>query len=141
MDMDLFEKKIVDWVNIHRFQNNVGQAILDPVLNNLAEIRSTDLSVAYPVYIEAISDIDINEIAKREGIECIIDGNPAPIYDYVILVPPKSYLEIEKVVDLIMTYMVDHEERGDIIFGPNITKTGIDSFVVGGDLFVVQNFC
>ncbi|MCA9811772.1 MAG: hypothetical protein KC483_02800 [Nitrosarchaeum sp.] len=141
LDMDLFEKEIFDWVNFHRDQYGAGRVTLDPTLNNLAEIRSANLSIAYPVYIEAYSDMDINDIAKREGIKCMVDGTSVPIYDYVILVPPKSYSEIEKVVDLIMTYMVDHEGYGNIVFGSNITKTGIDSFVAGGDLFVVQNFC
>lgn len=141
LDRDLFEKEILDWVNTRRDQYGAGNVSLDPTLNNLAEIRSEDLSVAYPVYLEAYSDIDINVIAKREGIKCMVDGKSVPIYDYVILVPPKSYSEIEKVVDLIMTYMVDNEDYGNIIFGTNITKTGIDSFVAGGDLFVVQNFC
>ena len=75
----------------------------------------------------------------EQGIKCIIDGT-FPIYDYVILVPLKSYSEMEKIVDLIMTYMVDHEGYGNIIFGQNITKTGIAS-LAGGDLFVVQNLC
>ena len=141
LDRDLFEQKILEWVNTHRELNNVGKVNSDSTLNNLAEIRSADLSVGYPEYIEALSDIDINEIAKREGIECIIDGISFPIYDYTILVPPKSYPEMEKVVNLIMAYMVDQEGYENVIFGENITKTGIDSFVVGNDLFVVQNFC
>ena len=141
LDRELFEQKIVDWVNTHRDLNGVDKVNLDTTLKNLAEIRSADLTVGYPVYIEALSDIDINEIAKREGIECIIDGASYPIHDYVILVPPKSYSEMEKTVDLIMTYMVEHEEFGDVIFGQNITKTGIATFVAGNDLFVVQNFC
>ncbi|MCV0366158.1 MAG: hypothetical protein K5798_02695 [Nitrosopumilus sp.] len=141
LDRDLFEKEILDWTNTHRTQYGVGGVVLDPTLNDLAEIRSTNLSVAYPAYIEAYSDIDINVIAEREEIKCIVNGTSVPIHDYTILVPSKSYSEMEKVVDLIMTYMVDDEGYGNIIFGSNITKTGIDTFVVGGDLFVVQNFC
>lgn len=140
LDRDLFEQKIVDWVNTHRSHNNMDIVTLDPTLNNLAHIRSMNLLAAYPAYIEASSDIDINKIAKREGIECTTDGKSVPIYDYVILVPPKSYANMDKVVDFIMTYTVDHGNE-NLIFRQNVTKTGIDTFVAGSDLFVVQNFC
>ena len=141
MDTDLVEKRTLDWVNMHRAQNNVGGVNLDATLNSLAEIRSLEISQAFPEDRELVSEIDINEIAKREGIDCMIDGESANIYDYVLLVPPKSYPDIERTVDYVMTYLTNEDEFKSIVFAPNATKTGINSFVSDNDLIVVQNFC
>lgn len=141
MDTDLLEKRTLDWVNIHRVQNNVAGVNLDATLNSLAEIRSLEILQASPEDREYISDIGINEIAKREGIECMINGESVNIYDYVLLFSPKSYPDIERTVDHAMTYLTNEEEFQNIVFAPNATKTGISSFVTGNDLFVVQNFC
>jgi len=141
IDTDLLEQRVLDWVNTHRVQNSAGGVNLDATLNSLAEIRSLEILQASPENRENISNIDINEIAKREGIECIINGESTNIYDYVLLFPPKSYPDIEKTVDHAMTYLINEEEFRNIVFASNATKTGTDSFVTGDDLLVVQNFC
>jgi hypothetical protein len=114
---------------------------LDVTLNSLAEIRSLEMIRTSPEDGESISNININEIAKRDGIECVINGISANIHDYVLLFPPKSYSDMEKTVDHTMTYLINEEEFQNIVFASNATRTGIDSFVVGDDLFVVQTFC
>ena len=140
-DTDLLETEIIDWVNINRVQNEVGGVNLDESLNDLAEIRSSELIQASAKDRESIAEIDINEISKREGIECVIDGKPSNIYDYVLVMPPKSYPDIKRTVDHIMTELVDNKEFRDIVFLTNATKTGMDSFVAEDNVFVVQNFC
>jgi len=140
-DTDLIEKRVLDWVNTQRVQNNVSGVNLDVTLNSLAEIRSLEMIRTSPEDGESISNININEIAKRDGIKCMINGISANIHDYVLLFPPKSYLDMEKTVDHTMTYLINEEEFQNIVFASNATRTGIDSFVVGDDLFVVQTFC
>ncbi len=141
MDTDLVEKRVLDWVNIHRAQNNVSGVNMDTTLNRLAEIRSLEIFHAPHEDREDVSNVDINEIAKREGIECTINGESVSIYDYVLLFPPKSYSDMEKAIDHAMKHMTVEDDYGDIVFSPNATRTGINSFVDGNYLFVVQNFC
>ena len=141
LDTDLVEKKVLDWVNMHRAQNDVGGVNVDAVLNSLAEIRSLQISQTPHEDMENASNVDINEIAKMEGIECIIHDESVNIYDYVLLFPPESYSDIEKAVDHALTYLTVEDDYIDVVFSPNATRTGINSFVDGEYLFVVQNFC
>lgn len=141
INTELLEKKVLDWVNTNRYKNKVGGINLDDSLNSLAEIRSEEISQALPEEMESIANVDVNNIAKREGIRCMIDGNSVPIYDYVLQTPHNIYPDIEKLTNFLMTSLASNEEQNEIVFAPNVTKTGIVSFVTEDYLIVIQNFC
>ena len=111
------------------------------IVSNLTKIRSTEIIQAPPKEIESIGNIDANIVAKREGIQCIISDKSANIDDYVLFMPHGDYPNIEKLIDFLMTTLTNGEEAKAIVFAPNVTKTGINSFVTKENLVVIQNFC
>ena len=141
IDTDFFEKKVLDWVNTNRYKNNVGGVNLDDTLSRLAEIRMAELIQASPEELESVGNIDANEVAKREGIKCMIDEKPANINDYVMIIPHSKYPDIEKLTNFLLTSMTSDEEPKEIVFASNVTKTGIKSFMTKDNLIVIQNFC
>lgn len=116
INTDLFEKKVLDWVNTSRYKNDTGGVNLDDTLNNLAKIRGAEMAQVLPEEAEAIGNIDANDIAKREGIKCMINGKSANIYDYIIIMPHNSYPDIEKLTNFLMTSLTSDKKQREIIF-------------------------
>ena len=141
IDPILFETKIVDWVNVNRAKNNVGGVNLDDKLNRLAEIRSLDISLAPADQAQFISDLDVNEIAIDNNLECVIDSHSTPIHEYSLQYPHTKFRTIEDLADYLMKFLIEQGNEKEKVFASNMTRTGISVSMNDDYLFVVQNFC
>ena len=141
IDPILLKTRVLDWVNTNRVENNVGGVNLNDNLNALSKLRSLDISRAPPDQIESISELDVNEIARKNNLECIIEGDSITIQEYSLLIPHSKFTTIEELVDFAMGFLVDHEDEKEKVFSSNTTRTGISVSMNNEFLIVVQNFC
>ena len=141
IDSVLLQTRVVDWVNTNRAENNVGGVNLNENLNSLSKKRSLDISRAPADKVELISDLDVNEIAKNNSLECIIDGDSFNIHEYTLLIPHSKFRTIEELVDFVMGFLIDQGIEKEKIFASNMTRTGINVSTNNEYLIVVQNFC
>ena len=141
VDHDLLQTRVAEWVNTIRVENNVARVALDSGLSSLAEIRSLEISSAPAGEAESISDIDVNEVASQNGLECIIDGNTIPIHEYVLAIPHTKFSTIEQLVDFGMGFLIQQGNEQEKILAANMTRTGIGVSASNDHLFVVQTLC
>ena len=144
IDADLLETRVLDWINKHRVKSDIGGINLDDALVQLAAVRNTEIARAPPDERESVSEKDVTEIAKREGLDCTDgDGNIIPIMEYTMVIPHGEFRKMESFVDYSMKYLTNHEDGRprDMIFASNATRTGVNAIVTDEHLFVTQNFC
>lgn len=141
IDSSLLQIRILDWVNTNRAKNDVSGINLDDTLNTLAKLRSNDMANMSLEQVETVSDLDVNLIAKDNNLECIIDNNVMDIEEYVLFIPHSKFRTLEKMVDFVMEYMIEHEPETEMLFDSNFTLTGIHVSKYDDYLVVVQNFC
>lgn len=141
IDSELLEIRIIDWVNTNRVKNDVSGLNLDDILNSLAKLRSTDMANVSLEQAEIISDLDVNLITKDNNLECIIDNEIMEIQEYVIFIPHSKFVTIERLVNFVMEFLIEHEPETEILFNSDFTLTGIHVSMNDDYLVVVQNFC
>jgi hypothetical protein len=143
IDSELLETRIIDWVNTNRVKNDVSGLNLDDTLNSLAKLRSTDMASVSLEQAEIISDLDVNLIAKDNNLECIIDNDVMEIQEYVLFIPHSKFVTIERLVNFVMEFLIEHEPETEteIFFNSDFTLTGIHVSMNDDYLVVVQNFC
>ncbi|MCV0431841.1 hypothetical protein [Nitrosopumilus sp.] len=141
IDTILLQTRILDWVNTNRVKNNVGGLNFDDTLDSLAKIRSLEMSSVPIDEAQSISDIDVNEIASQNNLECIIDGTYIPIHEYVLAIPHTKFTNIEEFVDFGMGFLIQQENEKEKVFASNMTRTGIGISLNDDYLVIVQTFC
>ena len=143
IDSELLETRIIDWVNTNRAKSDVGGLNLDGTLNSLAKLRSTELASVSVEQTEIISDLDVNIIAKDNNLECTIDNDVMEIQEYILFIPHSKFVTIERLVNFVMEFLIEHEPETEtkILFNSDFTLTGIHVSMNDDYLVVVQNFC
>ncbi len=141
IDPVVLQTRVLDWVNTNRVKNDVGGLNLDDTLNSLAKLRSTSMANESPEQAEVISDLDVNLIAKNNDLECVIGDNIMPVQEYVLFIPHSKFVTIEKMVDFVMDFLIEHETEKNTVFDSDSILTGISVSKNDEFLVVVQNFC
>jgi hypothetical protein len=141
IDPVLLQTRVLDWVNTNRLKNDVGGLNLDDTLNDLAKLRSTDMSQIPLDQAALISNLDVNQIARNNNLECIIDDRVMPIHEIALLISHSKFDNLEDMVNYLMGLLIEHEVEKEKLFDSDSTRTGISVSMNNDFLVIVQNFC
>ena len=141
IDPSLFQTRVLDWINTSRVENGVGGLNLDDTLNELAKLRNMEMSQVPLEQVHLISDSDVNQVAKNNNLECLIDGNVMPIHENGMFISHSNFNNLEDMVNFLMDSWIEFDVEKDKIYESSYTRTGIHVSMNSNFLIVVQNFC